>query len=286
MVNFIQRNINNVRGHNRALSIDSIGPRVYEPKKQSPARNHVHPSNINQRVNDLERKVGEVEQRHHQVVMEQLVSIKDDIRLIKSHIFDRKGGFSAERQMTQESSPSEENFTVNQRMRSQSSEHNESKQLYPSSLKSGIVTVEEMISTHVRRSHSNYHKDSVSVKTAASMARDYKLESPDYGNIFYGYSKRNSQQVVIKYSPEGLNPVLEVYERLWRHIAEARWPCVNRVLDFRREDSTVMVLERNKGSIVGLPVKHILLDILKVLEFIHDCGYLYRNVEPEHFMLN
>lgn len=22
------------------------------------------------------------------------------------------------------------------------------------------------------------------------------------------------------------------------------------------------------------------------MEFIHDCGYLYRNIEPEHFMLN
>ncbi len=45
-------------------------------------------------------------------------------------------------------------------------------------------------------------------------------------------------------------------------------------------------MDRNKGSIIGLPPKAILIDILKILEFLHDCGYLYRNIEPEHFMLN
>ena len=37
---------------------------------------------------------------------------------------------------------------------------------------------------------------------------------------------------------------------------------------------------------MGLPPKSILIDIVKILEFVHDCGYLYRNIEPEHFMLN
>ena len=45
-------------------------------------------------------------------------------------------------------------------------------------------------------------------------------------------------------------------------------------------------MEKNRASIVGLPYKNILVDIIKILEFIHDCGYLYRNIEPEHFMLN
>lgn len=35
-----------------------------------------------------------------------------------------------------------------------------------------------------------------------------------------------------------------------------------------------------------MPYKLILLDIFRVLEFVHDCGFLYRNIEPEHFMLN
>lgn len=37
---------------------------------------------------------------------------------------------------------------------------------------------------------------------------------------------------------------------------------------------------------MGLPAKAILIDTLKIIEFIHECGYLYRNVEPEHLMLN
>ena len=45
-------------------------------------------------------------------------------------------------------------------------------------------------------------------------------------------------------------------------------------------------MEKNKSNIIGLPPKAILIDILKILEFIHDCGYCYRNIEPEHFMLN
>jgi serine/threonine protein kinase len=73
---------------------------------------------------------------------------------------------------------------------------------------------------------------------------------------------------------------------MWKNIAMAKWPCVNKLLDFKREDSSYIILERNKGTIIGLPPKAILIDILKIIEFIHDCGYLYRNIEPEHFMLN
>ena len=45
-------------------------------------------------------------------------------------------------------------------------------------------------------------------------------------------------------------------------------------------------MEKNKSNIVGLPYKSVLIDLVKILEFIHDCGYLYRNIEPEHLMLN
>jgi hypothetical protein len=69
----------------------------------------------------------------------------------------------------------------------------------------------------------------------------------------------------LKYSAEGLGPVLEVYDRLWKNIAKAKWPCVNRVLDFKREDSTYIIIEKNRGNIVGLPAKSVLIDILKIL---------------------
>lgn len=40
------------------------------------------------------------------------------------------------------------------------------------------------------------------------MIREYKLEEPDFGTIFYGYSKKNSQPVAVKYSLDGLGQVL------------------------------------------------------------------------------
>lgn len=105
-----------------------------------------------------------------------------------------------------------------------------------------IIPLEEFINTRVKKSHSNYHKDSINLKTISAMVKEYKIEAPEHGNIFYGYSKRNSHPVAIKYSPEGLNMVLEVYDRLWKNIAQAKWPCVNRILDFKREDSTYMIM--------------------------------------------
>jgi len=98
----------------------------------------------------------------------------------------------------------------------------------------GKVTLEEMINTKIKRSHSNYHKHSINIKTVSSIIRDYKLEGPENGAIFYGYSKRNSHPVVVKYAPEGLNPIIEIYDRLWKNIAMAKWPCVNRLLDYKR----------------------------------------------------
>ena len=48
--------------------------------------------------------------------------------------------------------------------------------------------------------------------------------------------------------------------------------------DYKSDDVNVVVLERNKSSIVGLPYENVVIDIIKILEFIHECGYLYRNV--------
>lgn len=172
-------------------------------------------------------------------------------------------------------------------MKSQSSEH-DSKLVERSLLQHGVknVTLEDYLSSKLKRNSSSYHKNSINFKTISSVIKDYKLEGPEVGTLFYGYSKRNSHPVVVKYAAEGLGAVIEIYDRLWKNIAMAKWPCINRLLDFKREDASYIVLERNKGNITGLPPKAILIDILKILEFIHDCGYLYRNIEPDHFMLN
>jgi serine/threonine protein kinase len=73
---------------------------------------------------------------------------------------------------------------------------------------------------------------------------------------------------------------------MWKNIAKARWPCINRVYDYKIEEDNFIIMGKNRSSISNLPFKPLLIDIFKSLEFIHECGYLYRNIEPEHFMLN
>jgi hypothetical protein len=71
-----------------------------------------------------------------------------------------------------------------------------------------IVALDELIQARTKRSHSNYHKNSINLKTIASMIKEYKLEEPDFATIFYGYSQKNSPPVAVKYSLDGLGQVL------------------------------------------------------------------------------
>lgn len=63
-----------------------------------------------------------MENNRQEEIIEQLSTIKQDIQLIKSHIFDRKFQ-SSDKQFTQESAQEEENYgsSHKQRMKSQSS---------------------------------------------------------------------------------------------------------------------------------------------------------------------
>jgi hypothetical protein len=92
-------------------------------------------------------------------------------------------------------------------MRSQNSEP-ESKIFERSQPSSSKHLLSDLIQTRLRKSHSNYHRGSMNLKTICSMVREYKFEEPDFGTVFYGYSKRNSQPVALKYAAEGLGPVL------------------------------------------------------------------------------
>lgn len=108
--------------------------------------------------------------------------------------------------------------------------------------------------------------------------KDYKIEGPEFGTIFYGFAKRNSQAVALKYFENRMDHVIEVYDRLWKNIAKAEWPCINRIYDYKSDETNFLVMEKNRSNIVGLPYRNILTDIVKIMEFIHDCGYLYRNI--------
>lgn len=105
----------------------------------------------------------------------------------------------------------------------------------------------------------------ISLKLVFSAVKDYKIEGPEFGTIFYGYAKRNSQAVAIKYFEGKLNPVLDVYDRLWKNIAKAEWPCVNRIYDYKSEENNFLVMEKNKSNILNLPYTSILADIVKIL---------------------
>jgi predicted RNA-binding protein len=86
--NFIRFNIENIKGNRKAVSIEK------EPFKVSPPKHHYGISknnqNMNQRISDLEKKLYQVENNYQQEIIEQLSTIKEDIRMIKSHIFDQK----------------------------------------------------------------------------------------------------------------------------------------------------------------------------------------------------
>ena len=71
--------------------------------------------------------------------------------------------------------------------------------------------------------------------------------------------------VIVKYSAEGLGSILQIYDKLWKNISKAKWTCFNRILDFKREDTSYIIMERNKGSILALPAKSTLIDLLKIL---------------------
>ena len=75
----------------------------------------------------------------------------------------------------------------------------------------------------------------ISLKSVFSAVKDYKIEGPEFGTIFYGYAKRNSQAVAIKYFEGKMSHVIEVYDRMWKNIAKAEWPCINRIYDYKSD---------------------------------------------------
>ena len=50
--------------------------------------------------------------------------------------------------------------------------------------------------------------------------------------------------------------------------------------------SHILILEANKKSLpeITTPPSKLLVDLLRALQFFHECGYLYRNMHPSHIM--
>lgn len=51
--------------------------------------------------------------------------------------------------------------------------------------------------------------------------------------FYTGYHKKSSKAVVIKYCPEhqSLEPLFNLYEKLWKNIVKAKQICINKVYD-------------------------------------------------------
>ena len=188
------------------------------------------------------------------LILEQISEIKDDIRMIKSHIYEvsnyghrshsrhshknKNFEFSPNQRQKTHSSSYEDDENINNlipqtnlnvpnnRIKSQSSAddqvfhpHGNHRNSYQSNHQQGnysdskqhghgkrVFKLEDIINQKNKRLANS--PNAVQLKVIAPMIKEYKLEGPEIGNIFYGYSKRNSQPVAIKYSEESQNHII------------------------------------------------------------------------------
>ena len=83
-----------------------------------------------------------------------------------------------------------------------------------------IYRIEDIINQKTKKPGLSSSKN-INLKILLTAIKDYKVEGPETGSIFYGFSKRSSQPVAIKYFDDKMDHVLEVYDRLWKNIAKA-----------------------------------------------------------------
>lgn len=110
---------------------------------------------------------------------------------------------------------------------------------------------------------------------------------------YYGYHKKSSKPVIIKYCPQdkSMEPIFNLYEKLWKNIVKASRICLNKVYDLHEPlASYILVIEANKCGLLELlesraaTIGQVLCSLIRALQFFHECGYLYRNIHPYHVM--
>lgn len=129
-------------------------------------------------------------------------------------------------------------------------------------------------------------KEIIAPSILQSFLRDYKIENSKPAPYYFAYVKKNSAPLFIKYGAKSLTREAEVYRRLWKDIVKAKWICINKLYENNEAQIEFLIIDKNPAGIEGLPVRRILADVIKILEFIHNAGYLYRNISPDHLMLN
>jgi hypothetical protein len=60
----------------------------------------------------------------------------------------------------------------------------------------------------MKKSGCTYNKPGIKLKLLQLALKEYKLEGPESGTIFFGYSKRNSQAVAVKYFEKRIGQII------------------------------------------------------------------------------
>lgn len=53
----------------------------------------------------------------------------------------------------------------------------------------------------------------------------------------------------MKYSTGSIDQQREVYNRLWKNIVKARWPCINKTYEIFEPNVNILVMDKNKCGI-------------------------------------
>jgi serine/threonine protein kinase len=70
-------------------------------------------------------------------------------------------------------------------------------------------------------------------------------------------------------------------------MVKAKKVCINKIYDLNEPLAHyILAIEMNKCELkdIELDKSIILKDVLRGLQFMHDCGYIYRDLHPEHIM--
>lgn len=86
-----------------------------------------------------------------------------------------------------------------------------------------------------------------------------------------------------------MDPLINLYEKLWKNIVKAKRVCINKIYDLNEPlANNILALEMNKLSINEIELEPLAIcrEVFRGIQFFHDCGYLYRNIHPAHVMMS
>ena len=95
---------------------------------------------------------------------------------------------------------------------------------------------------------------------------------------YQGYHKKSSKPVIIKYCEESksMDPIFNLYEKLWKNIVKAKEICINKVYDLNEPlANNILVIEANQYSLdeivqfSKISIGNILVSVIKALQFFH-----------------